>query len=187
MIASREVPGQYPGSRDIASPTNLVAQAMARSCRDAWHARTMDVDRLIERLLKIESLHAGATTPGEMDAAAAARARILARLARLEDEPEDFRFTLTSRWSQKLFLALARRYELKPFRRRRQHATTIMLRVKRSFLDDTFLPQFNALEAELTRHLDEVAQAIIEAAVHRDLTEVAEVEGPKQLSMAIGE
>lgn len=60
-----------------------------------------------------------------------------------------------------------------------------MLRVKRSFLDETFLPQFNALEAELTRHLDEVAQTIIEAAVHRDLTEAAEVEEPKQLSMAI--
>ncbi len=146
----------------------------------------MDVDRLIERLLKIESLHAGATTAGEKDAAEGARARILARLAQLEDEPQDFRFTLTSRWSQKLFIALARRYGLTPFRRRRQHATTIMLRVKRSFLDETFLPQFNALEAELTRHLDEVAQTIIEAAVHRDLTEAPEVEEPKQLSMPIG-
>lgn len=102
----------------------------------------MDVDRLIERLLKIESC---------------------------------------SRSSR----CTSRRYELTPFRRRRQHATTIMLRVKRSFLDETFLPQFNALEAELTRHLDEVAQTIIEAAVHRDLTEAAEVEEPKQLSMAI--
>lgn len=146
----------------------------------------MDVDRLIERLLKIESLHAGATTPGEKDAAEEARARILARLAQLEDEPEEFRFTLTSRWSQQLFIALARRYKLEPFRRRRQHATTIMLRVKRRFLDETFLPQFNALLEELTKHLDEVAKTIIEAAVHRDLTEAPEVAEPKQLSMAIG-
>jgi len=39
--------------------------------------------------------------------------------------------------------------------------------------------------AELTRHLDEVAQTIIEAAVHRDLTEAPEVEEPKRLSRAI--
>ena len=135
----------------------------------------MDVDRLIERLLKIESLHAGATTTGEKVAAEEALGRILARLEKLEDEPEEFRFTLTSRWSQQLFIALARRYKLKPFRRRRQHATTIMLRVKRRFVDETFVPQFNALHDELTKHLDEVAKTIIEAAVHRDLTDVPEV------------
>ena len=146
----------------------------------------MDVDRLIERLLKIELLHAGATTTGEKVAAEEALGRILARLEQLEDEPEEFRFTLTSRWSQQLFVALARRYKLKPFRRRRQHATTIMLRVKRKFLDETFLPQFNALHDELTKHLDEVAKTIIEAAVHRDLTDAPEVAEPKQLSMSIG-
>src|SRR5436309_11391966 len=131
----------------------------------------MDVDKWIDRLLKIESLHAGASTDGEKIAAEEARARILSRLAELKDEPEEFRFTLTSRWSQQLFVALARRYQLKPFRRRRQHATTIMVRAKRSFLDDTFLPQFNALLEELTKHLDEVAKTIIEAAVHRDLAD----------------
>lgn len=80
----------------------------------------MDVDRLIERLLKIVSLHAGATTTGEKVAAEEALRRILARLEQLKDEPEEFRFTLASRWSQQLFVALARRYKLAPFRRRRQ-------------------------------------------------------------------
>ncbi len=145
----------------------------------------MDTNRLIARLLKIESLHAGATSAGERVAAEEALARILARLDALKDEPEEFRFTLTSRWSQQLFIALARRYTLKPFRRPRQHATTIMLRAKRSFLDDTFLPQFNALLDELTKHLDEVAKTIIEAAVHRDLAEAPEVAEPKQLSMSL--
>ncbi len=144
----------------------------------------MDADRLIERLLKIESLHTGATTTGEKVAAEEALARILAHLEQLKDEPEEFRFTLTSRWSQQLFVALARRYKLKPFRRPRQHATTIMVKVKRSFLDRTFLPQFNALHEELTKHLDEIAKTIIEAAVHRDLTEAPETE-PKQLSIGI--
>ena len=61
-----------------------------------------------------------------------------------------------------------------------------MLTVKRGFLDETFMPQFNALHEELTKHLDTVAKTIIEAAVHRDLTEAPEVAEPKQLSMAIG-
>jgi hypothetical protein len=142
----------------------------------------MDVERLIERLEKIASLHAGATTDGEKLAAGEALARTLARLEQLQDEPQEFRFTLTSRWSQQLFVALARRYKLAPFRRRRQHATTIMLRAKRSFLDDTFLPQFNALHAELTKHLDDVAQTVIAAAVHRDVTDAPEVGEPKQLA-----
>ena len=78
-------------------------------------------------------------------------------------------------------------YKLEPFRRRRQHATTIMLPAKRRFLDETFLPQFHALHGELTKHLDEVAKTIIEAAVHRDLAETPERAEPKQLSMGIAE
>lgn len=145
----------------------------------------MNVDELIERLLKIEALHAGSTTPGERIASEEALRRILARLEALADEPQEFQFTLTSRWSQKLFVALARRYGLKPFRRRRQHSTTIMLAVKRRFLEETFIPQFNALYQELGKHFDEIAETIIERAVHRDLTEAPEVAEPKQLSMPI--
>jgi len=145
----------------------------------------MDIEQLIGRLLKIEALHAGATTPGETVASEEALRRILARLEALADEPEEFQFRLGSRWSQKLFVALARRYGLKPFRRRRQHSTTIMLKVKRRFLDDTFMPHFNAIQSELVKHFDEIAEKIIEAAVHRDLTELQESAEPKQLTMPV--
>ena len=68
------------------------------------------VDQLIARLLKIESLHAGATTEGEKVASDEARRRIIEHLARLDEEPIEMRFTLYGRWSQQLFVALARRY-----------------------------------------------------------------------------
>ena len=55
-----------------------------------------------------------------------------------------------------------------------------------SFLDKTFMPQFNALHEELTKHLDEIAKTIIEAAVHRDLTEAPPATEPKQLSIGLG-
>lgn len=90
------------------------------------------------------------------------------------------------RSARRSFIALARRYGLEAFRRRRQHSTTIMLRAKRSFVDDTFTPQFKAIHQELVKHFDEIADKIIQAAVHRDLTELQEIDEPKQLAMPVG-
>jgi hypothetical protein len=53
------------------------------------------------------------------------------------------------------------------------------------FLDDTFMPHFNAIQRELVKHFDEIAEKIIEAAVHRDLTELQEIAEPKQLTMPV--
>ena len=141
----------------------------------------VDVHRLIERVLKIEA-------GGEEVVCEEALRRILARLEALADEPQEFQFTLTSSWSQKLFVALAQRYGLKPFRRRRQHSTTIMVSAKRRFIEDTFMPQFNAIHGELVKHFDEIAQTIIEKAVYRDPVESREVEvqAPSQLRMPVG-
>lgn len=105
----------------------------------------MTIEALIAKLLRIEALHAGATSDGERIASEEARKQILEHLARLEDEPIEMRFTLNSPWSRQLFRALARRYGLEPYRYRRQHATTLMLKIKKRFLDETFWPQFMAL------------------------------------------
>ena len=145
----------------------------------------MKIDALIAKLLRIEALHAGATTDGERIAAEEARKRILEHLTKLDEEPIEVRFTLNSPWSQQLFRALARRYGLEPYRYRRQHGTTLMLKIKKRFLDETFWPQFQELSAELGKHLDEVARTVIEAAVHRDLSEAKEQAEPKQLAMPI--
>ena len=72
----------------------------------------MTLQALIAKLLRIEALHAGATTEGERIASEEARRRILDRLAKLDEEPIEVRFTLDSPWSQQLFRALARRYGL---------------------------------------------------------------------------
>jgi hypothetical protein len=103
----------------------------------------MTQQALIARILRIESLHAGATTDGERIASEEARKRILEHLAKLDQEPIEMQFTLNSPWSRQLFKALARRYGLEPFRYRRQHSTTLMLEIKRRFLDETFWPQLS--------------------------------------------
>jgi len=78
----------------------------------------MDETKLVEKLARIEALFAGATTPGERDAAAAARERILERLRSIQDRPIEYRFTMANVWSRRLFVALLPRYDLTPYRYR---------------------------------------------------------------------
>ena len=67
----------------------------------------MDESKLIEKLLRIEALHAGATTEGERLAAAAARERILDRLRSFErvDPPVEFKFSVSDPWSRRVLVA----------------------------------------------------------------------------------
>jgi len=68
------------------------------------------------------------------------------------------RFSLPSRWSQQLFIALARRYGLKPFRYRREHATQLMLRVKQRFLEEIFSASSSARCEDRARRYSRVRQ-----------------------------
>jgi len=131
---------------------------------------------LREKLRKLEALFAGAGTPGEKNAAEAGLERIRARLAELEgsDPPIEMQFSLSDLWTRKLFLALCRRYGLKPYRLPRQRRTTVMLRVPKKFLDQILWPEFKELSAALSRYLDEVTTRVIREEVHRDTSEAHE-------------
>jgi len=129
----------------------------------------MDKD-LLEKLRKIERLYAGAATAGEKDAAAEAMARITKRLqetVRVEAAIE-YKFTLTDAWSKKLFIALLRRYSLKPYRYARQRRTTVMVRVPRSFVDQTLWPEFMELSTVLKNYLDGMTDQVIRQGIHED-------------------
>jgi hypothetical protein len=132
---------------------------------------------LREKLRKIEALFAGAGTLGERIAAEAALERVRARLAELErrDPPTEMQFSLPDQWSRQLFLALCRRYGLKPYRLHRQRLTTVMLRVPRGFVDQVLWPEFQELNKALTQYLNEVTTRVIRDEVHRDTSEAAEV------------
>jgi len=143
----------------------------------------MDESKLIEKLRRIEALHAGATTAGERMAAAEARQRILFRLEELRDSdpPVEFQFSLTDPWSRKLFLALLRRYDLKPYRHYGQRRTTVMVKVPKRFLDETLWPEFKEISKVLHRFLEETTDRIIVAAVNGDSSDAAEMPAPRQL------
>ena len=123
---------------------------------------------LLDKLSKIERLYAGAATPGEKEAAADASLRIKRRLGETAkvERPIEYKFTLADGWSKKLFTALLRRYELRPYRYARQRRTTVMVRVPRSFVDETLWPEFLELSKVLQTYLDEVTERVISSAIH---------------------
>lgn len=142
-----------------------------------------DETRLFEKLARIEALFSGATTPGERDAAAAARQRILERLhsAERSDPPVEFRFSLADEWARRLFLALLRRYELKPYRYPGQRRTTVMVKVPKGFVHETLWPEYEQLSATLQSHLDEITNRVIAQVIHQDVSEASEVQETKVL------
>lgn len=134
-------------------------------------------DDLLARLRKIEALMAGAGTAGEREAAGAALERVKARLAEQarRDPPVELQFSMPDAWSRQLFVALCRRYGLKPYRYPRQKRNTVMLRVPRGFYDTVLWPEFVELDSALVTHLQEVTSRIIHGAVHADTSEAEEV------------
>jgi hypothetical protein len=133
---------------------------------------------LRDKLRKIEALFAGAGTLGEKLAAEAALERVRARLADLErtDHPIEMQFSLPDQWARRLFLALCRRYGLKPYRLYRQRVTTVMLRAPKKFVDQVLWPEFQELNVALMQYLNDVTTRVIRDEVHRDTSEAAEVQ-----------
>jgi tRNA nucleotidyltransferase (CCA-adding enzyme) len=133
--------------------------------------------RLREKLRKIEALFAEAGTAGEQQAAEAALRRVQARLAELQrqDPAVEMQFSMPDQWSRRLFVALCRRYGLKPYRYRRQRLTTVVLRVPRGFVDEVLWPEFGELNQALANYLSEVTLRVIREEVHADASEAAEL------------
>ncbi len=96
----------------------------------------MNEDKLIDKLRRIEALFAGAKTNGERDAADRARQRIQERLKNIQraDPPVEHKFRLNDIWQRQVFVALLRRYGIRPYRYSGQRHTTVMARVPRRFV-----------------------------------------------------
>lgn len=143
----------------------------------------LDDKALLEKLRRIEALHAGATTPGERDAAANAMRAIQLRLKLAEKEQPaiEFKFTMGDHWSRRLFMALARRYGLKPYRYRGQRHTTVMLRVPRRFVDDTLWPEFVELDNVLRETLERATEQVLKTVFEQETSEAEVRDDQKQV------
>jgi hypothetical protein len=132
---------------------------------------------LREKLRKIEALFSGAGTAGERLAAEAALERVRARLSELErrDPAVELQFSIPDQWSRHLFMALCRRYGLKPYRYHRQRRTTVMVRAPRRFLDEVLWREFCDLDVALQAYLMEVTLKIIREEVFADTSDAQDV------------
>ena len=142
----------------------------------------MNEQELIKKLQKIEALFAGAGTAGERLSAELARQRIQKRLEEIisADPPIEYKFTFPDQWNRKVFLALLRRYELRPYRFKGQRYTTVMVQVPRKFVDDTLWPEFLELSSQLEEYLSRTTERIISQVLNADSSE-AEVAERKSI------
>jgi hypothetical protein len=140
-------------------------------------------DRLREKLRKIEALYAGAATAGEKAAAGAAADRIRTKFesASRTERAEEFKFSIPDPWSRKLFIALCRRYGVRPFRYSRMHRQTVLICAPASFVEQVLWPEFAELSDALTSHLLEITDTIIREEVHAATQDAEEVEEPRRL------
>ena len=149
----------------------------------------MDEARLIDKLRLIEALFSGATTQGEKVAAERARERIVERLKHweTEDPPVEYRFTMADMWSRKVFVALLRRYGIRPYRYSGQRYTTVMARVSKRFVDETLWPEFEEFSETLSSYLSGVTDRVVQQVIHQDSSEAEVVTRPKQLPLSLNE
>lgn len=149
----------------------------------------MDEARLIDKLRLIEALFSGTTTAGEKVAAERARDRILERLKlwEKEDPPVEYRFSMADMWSRKVFLALLRRYGIRPYRYSGQRYTTVMARVSKRFVDETLWPEFQQISESLRSYLSDVTDRVVQQVIHQDSSEAEVIEKPKQLPLGVAQ
>ena len=143
----------------------------------------MTEQELIAKLEKVERLFAGATSAGEREAASLAQQRLIERLQKSAEteEPIEYKFTLNDAWSRKLFMALLRRYGIRPFRYKRQRFTTVMANVPDSFVESVLWPEFVELDKVLRSYLTSITDRVINNHIHKNSAEAEVVEEPKQL------
>ena len=129
--------------------------------------------QLREKLRKISALFEGATTIGERSAAAAAIERVKKALGAMmkTEQLEEFQFRLPDRWQRRLFSALCRRYNLEPYRYKRQRYTTVMVRAPKSFVNRTLWPEYRQLRDALNAYLSAATERIVREEVYRDVRE----------------
>lgn len=142
-----------------------------------------DDQQIREKLAKIKALFAGATTPGERQAAQAAIDRIQQRIdgfplpGPVTDPPVEFRFSLTNAWSLRLFLALCRSKGYRPYRYPRMRRTSICVKIGKRAVNTDLWPEYLEMNKVLTEYLGELADHIIADCINADRSDAEVVAG----------
>ena len=155
-----------PGTHKTAQPVGPDAGRATPSRRPTGQASCRQPAKLIV-----------AAQPGERLAAEAALERVRERLAELgrQDPSIEMQFSMPDQWSRHLFLALCRRYGMKPYRYYRQRRNTVVVRAPKRFLDQVLWPEFSELDQALQAYLHQVTLRVIREEVYADASEAQEI------------
>jgi hypothetical protein len=136
------------------------------------------MDKLLEKIKKIESLIEGAKSEGEKNAAQSAKERILKKYPELETHKDTIEYSLYTpgNWHKKLLIALCRKYGIKPYRYYRQKHTTVMIKANKDFIDKVLWNEY----LDYSKHLEELVEEITDdliAKIHKHNEEDVVVQG----------
>ena len=67
---------------------------------------------------------------------------------------------------------------MNPFRYRRMHRQTVIVRAPRSFVEQVLWPEFQELSAALSAYLAEITDKLIREEVHGETADAEERDGP---------
>lgn len=87
-----------------------------------------------------------------------------------EEEDIEMKFSLSDHYTKKLFIAFARKHGYKSYRYPRQKHTTVILKGKKTFLDQVLWPQFLMMSQDLHLLLDQVTHEAIRTVLRDDLS-----------------
>ncbi len=125
----------------------------------------MDLNKLAERLKKIEALIAGTDYVGEKEAAESAKERLVERYGELgfdkDKNATEYRLYTPDSWHKKLLLALCRKRGLEPYRYHRQKYTTVMVKVNEEYLNEVLWKEYLHYSAELEALIGEITDDMI--------------------------
>lgn len=114
--------------------------------------------RVQDKLAKIEALIERATSAGERQAALLAKQRLLEKQC---DLPVEFKIFHHNLWKKKLFLALCEKYELAPYRHKRQKKTTTLVQVSPSLMNNYLWPEYQSYVALFEELVQDVFDELI--------------------------
>jgi len=123
---------------------------------------------IVERMKKVEALIERAGTDGERQSAILAKERLLKH-----ESEEEIEYTIHTHdmWHKKLFNALCHKHNLKPYRYYRQKYTTVMVRISKTYLDETLWPEYLQFSKLLQELVDEITIEVI-SKIHKNEEEI---------------
>lgn len=80
-----------------------------------------------------------------------------------------------------MFIALCRRYGLRPYRYSRVRRQSVMVRAPETFLNTVLWPEFQQINAALTEYLARVTETVIREEVYKDTGDAEEVPEPARI------